>query len=198
MVGLVCKITSPVPDSSVIAAAKLALEAVAKNVATPAPRPEIPVLTGNPVAFVSTPLAGVPSAGVTNTGDVAKTSAPDPVSSVTQVIKLALDGVASQAAQPAPSPEMPVLIGSPVAFVNTPLAGVPRAGAISVGPLFRTTRPVPDSSLITPANCADVVEANCESGLAVNPRPEGKSPSTSKHGAKVVPALHVPMTWCEA
>jgi hypothetical protein len=52
----------PVPDSSVTAAAKFALDGVAKNVATPAANPLIPVEIGNPVQFVNVPLEGVPSA----------------------------------------------------------------------------------------------------------------------------------------
>ena len=36
----------------------------------PVPRPSIPVATGRPVAFVRTPDAGVPRAGVVSVGDV--------------------------------------------------------------------------------------------------------------------------------
>lgn len=56
----------PVPVDVVRAVKRLALEGVPRNVAIPVPRPLIPVLTGKPVAFVSVPEAGVPSAGVTN------------------------------------------------------------------------------------------------------------------------------------
>jgi len=42
-----------------------------------------------PVRFVTTPLLGVPRAGVTSVGDVAKTSAPVPVSSVSAVASCA-------------------------------------------------------------------------------------------------------------
>ena len=45
--------------------------------------PVTPVVSGNPVAFVRTPDAGVPSAGVTKVGEVANTKAPVPVSSLT-------------------------------------------------------------------------------------------------------------------
>lgn len=69
--GLVAKTSAPEPVSSVTAAAKLALLGVAKKVATLAPRPAMPVETGRPEQFVSVPLDGVPSAGVTNVGDVA-------------------------------------------------------------------------------------------------------------------------------
>jgi hypothetical protein len=43
--------------------------------------PVTPVVIGNPVRLVATPEEGVPRAGVTNVGEVAKHTAPDPVSS---------------------------------------------------------------------------------------------------------------------
>ena len=99
----------------------------AKAVATPVPRPEIPVDTGRPVQLVSVPEDGVPKAGVTNVGLVAKTKAPEPVSPVTAAAKFALDGVPKKVATPVPSPEIPVATGSPVAFVRVPEEGVPKA-----------------------------------------------------------------------
>jgi hypothetical protein len=51
----------------------------ARKVATPVPNPDTPVLMGNPVQFVRTPLAGVPSAGVTKVGEVEPTKLPVPV-----------------------------------------------------------------------------------------------------------------------
>jgi hypothetical protein len=119
------------------------------------------------VQFVSVPLAGVPRAGVTKVGDVANTSAPDPVSSVTAVARLADDGVARNVATPAAKPLMPVLTGSPVQFVNVPLAGVPNAGVTNVGDVANTNAPEPVSSEITPANSADVVAAKADSLFAV-------------------------------
>jgi hypothetical protein len=86
-----------------------------------------------PVMFVITPEAGVPKAGVTNVGDVPKTSSPDPVSFVTADARLAEVGVAKNVATPVASPETPEAIGKPVIFVATPDAGVPRAGVVSVG-----------------------------------------------------------------
>ena len=143
-VGDVANTAAPVPVSSVNALRRFALDGVAKNVATPVPSPETPVEIGSPVPFVNTIADGVPSAGVTSVGDVANTSAPVPVSSVTAAIRFALDGVASHVAIPVPKPLTPVEIGKPVALVSVPLAGVPRAGAIRVGPLFNTTvLPVP-------------------------------------------------------
>ena len=143
-VGEVANTSAPVPVSFVTAEIRFALEGVAKKVAMPVPNPDTPVLIGKPVALVSVPLAGVPKFGVTNVGEVAKTIAPVPVSSVTAAIALALEGVARNVATPNASPLTPVEIGSPVAFVNVPLAGVPRIGATSVGPLLSTTvEPVP-------------------------------------------------------
>ena len=125
-VGLVAKTRGPDPVSSVTADARFADDGVAKNVATPVPRPLTPVLIGSPVALVSVAEDGVPSAGVTRVGDVAKTNEPEPVSSVTAAAKLALDGVASHVATPVPRPLM--LLGlMPVQFDRLPLLGVPRA-----------------------------------------------------------------------
>ena len=87
-----------------------------------------------PTAFVPSavqldklPEVGVPRSGVTNVGEVANTSEPDPVSSDTTVIRFALVGVAKNVATPVPSPLTPVEIGNPVALVSVPLDGVPSA-----------------------------------------------------------------------
>ena len=66
-----------------------------------------PVVSGNPVQDVSTPADGVPRAGVVNEGELAKTSAPDPVSSVIALAKFALEGVANHVAMPVPNPVTP-------------------------------------------------------------------------------------------
>ena len=138
-VGEVAKTKSPLPVSFVTAVARLALDGVAKNVATPVPNPATPVLIGSPVQLVSVPLDGVPSAGVTRVGDVAKTSDPVPVSFVTADIKLALDGVPKNVATPAARPETPVEIGKPVQFVSVPADGVPILGVTSVADVASTT-----------------------------------------------------------
>jgi hypothetical protein len=78
-VGELVNTKLPVPVSSVTAAAKFALDGVAKNVATPVPRPLTPVEIGKPVAFVNTAEDGVPSAGVTSVGLVDNTLLPVPV-----------------------------------------------------------------------------------------------------------------------
>lgn len=103
--GLVANTRGPNPVSSVTADARFADDGVAKNVATPVPRPLTPVLIGSPVALVSVAEDGVPKLGVTSVGEVAKTRFPEPVSSVTAAAKLALDGVASHVATPVPRPD---------------------------------------------------------------------------------------------
>ena len=90
--GLVPNTNAPEPVSSVIALAKLALDGVPKNVATPEPKdvipvpplatgnvPVTPVVNGSPVALVRVPELGVPRAGVTKVGLVASTILPEPV-----------------------------------------------------------------------------------------------------------------------
>jgi hypothetical protein len=128
-------------------AAKFAEEGVARNVAAPVARPETPVEMGRPVAFVSVALDGVPSAGVTSVGEVANTSAPVPVSSVTAAMRFALLGVARNVATPVPRPETPVEIGRPVALVRTAALGVPKAGVVKVG-LVASATTVPDPVVV--------------------------------------------------
>jgi hypothetical protein len=142
-VGLVAKTNEPVPVSSVTAEIRLALDGVARKVATPVPRPETPVLIGKPVALVKVPLVGVPRIGVTRVGEVANTKEPEPVSSVIAEAKLALEGVAKRVATLVPKPLTPVEIGRPVAFVKTAALGVPRAGVTNVGEFDNTTFVVP-------------------------------------------------------
>lgn len=143
-VGEVANTNAPDPVSLVTAVAKFALLGVPKKVATPAARPLTPVSIGRPVALVNTPDVGVPSRGVTNVGDVAKTRAPVPVSFVTAVMRLALEGVPRKVAMPAAKPLTPVLIGNPVAFVRVPDVGVPSKGVTRVGLVFITNvDPVP-------------------------------------------------------
>ena len=86
-----------------------------------------------PVRFVTTPEAGVPRAGVTRVGLVAKTKAPEPVSSVTAAARLADDGVPRNVATFVPKPLTPVEIGKLVALVSVADEGVPRAGVTRVG-----------------------------------------------------------------
>jgi len=78
-VGEVAKTAEPDPVSSVSAAAKFALDGVARNVATLVPRPDTPVAIGKPVQDVRVPELGVPKTGVVNDGEVARaTTVPVP------------------------------------------------------------------------------------------------------------------------
>jgi hypothetical protein len=107
-----------------------------------------------PVKLVTVPLEGVPRAGVTSVGDVAKTKEPVPVSSVTAEIRFALEGVARKVATPLPRPLTPVAMGKPVALVKVPLVGVPRIGVTRVGEVANTKEPEPVSSVIAEAKLA--------------------------------------------
>lgn len=118
--------------------------------------PVTPVESGRPVAFVNTPLVGVPNSGVISVGEVANTLAPVPVSSVSAAARFALDGVARKVATPVPRPDTPVDIGRPVALVSVPLVGVPRIGVTSVGDVANTATPVPVSSVSAAERLADV------------------------------------------
>lgn len=84
--------------------------------------------SGSPVQFVSVPLAGVPRLGVMNVGEVENAAWPVPVTSLKALSKFALVGVARKVAIPAAIPLTPLVMGNPVQFVSTPLAGVPSAG----------------------------------------------------------------------
>src|SRR6185312_12841280 len=90
-----------------------------------------------------------PSTGVTSVGVLAKTAAPVPVSSVIAAARFALEGVPRKVATPVARPDTPVAIGRAVPFVSVIVGAVPN-----------TSAPVPVSSLMTPASCADVVAAN--------------------------------------
>ena len=68
-VGDVANTNDPVPVSSVTAERRFELDGVARNVATPVPRPETPVEIGSPVQLVSVPADGVPMSGVTSVGE---------------------------------------------------------------------------------------------------------------------------------
>lgn len=125
--------SAPLPVSSVTAAARFAELGVARKVATFAPSPLMPVLTGNPVQLVSVPELGVPRAGVTKVGEVAKTTEPVPVSSVIAAAKFAEEGVARKVATLAPNPLTPDDIGRPVQLVRVPADGVPIFGVVKIG-----------------------------------------------------------------
>jgi len=99
-VGLVAKTLAPLPVSSVKAAARFALDGVARKVATPVPRPDTPVPIGRPVAFVKVALVGVPRIGVTRVGEVASTLLPVPVLVTETMFLLASNAKAVEAVKP--------------------------------------------------------------------------------------------------
>ena len=109
-VGVVANTSGPEPVSSVTAAAKLAEDGVARNVATLAPRPLTPVLIGSPVQLDNVPLEGVPNA-------------PPLTTNAPAVPTLTANAVATLV----PSPLTPVEIGRPVQLESVPLEGVPNA-----------------------------------------------------------------------
>ena len=138
-VGAVENTSDPDPVSSVTADARFADDGVAKNVATPVPRPLTPVLIGSPVAFVRVPDDGVPSAPpLTTKAPADPTLTPRAVATpvpkdVIPVPPLATGNV----------PVTPVVSGKPVALVRVTDVGVPNIGVTSVGLVERTTDPVP-------------------------------------------------------
>ena len=107
-----------------------------------APMLSVPVPDAHVLPFHDVPVA-TPRTGVTSVGDVAKTSEPEPVSSVIADARFAEDGVARRVATPVPKPEMPVDTGNPVAFVSVAEVGVPSNGVTRVGDVLSTMFPVP-------------------------------------------------------
>jgi hypothetical protein len=147
------------------------------EVATPVPPlatervPVVPATIGRPVALVRVAEEGVPSAGVVSVGLVAKTNAPEPVSSVTAEAKLAEDGVAKNVATPVPSPVIPA-IGRFEQLVNVPEAGVPNSGVVNDG-LFKCVFcwakfvPSLQTVIVLPAGMATPVPFGVVSPMAV-------------------------------
>ena len=130
--------------------------------------PVTPVVKGRPVTLVITPLAGVPSAGVTSVGDVERTVDPLPVELVTPVPPLATARVPASVIAPdvADAGVSPVV---PPANVVTPVVDVSNVaeegivvelivpavvfpdsvGVVRVGDVLRTTEPEP-VEVVTP------------------------------------------------
>jgi hypothetical protein len=118
--------------------------------------------------------------GLVSVGVVANTNEPDPVSSVTAEIKLALDGVARNVATPVPRPETPVDIGNPVALVNVPLDGVPRAPPLTTN--------APTEPVLTPRAVTTPVPVVVVAGAAPAPPPITRAFAASAAlDAQVVP-----------
>ena len=111
--------------SSTLTAVELIVVVVPLTTKSPVTVNVVPTVTAPEV--VKLVALATPKVGVTNVGLLAKTNAPEPVSSVTNLAKFALVAVAKKAAAPAAYPLTPVLIGKPVAFVNVNVVGVPNA-----------------------------------------------------------------------
>ena len=154
-VGDVAKTAAPVPVSSVMAARRLAEDAVPRNVATFVPRPSMPVEIGSPVPNVSVIALGVPRFALSKVGESLKTSTPVPVSFVTAAARLALDAAPRKAATLGPKPSMPVDTGKPIAFTRLTALGVPKFGVVSVGEVANTSPPDPVSPVTAAARLPD-------------------------------------------
>ena len=97
--------------------------------------PVTPVVKGNPVAFVKTPDAGVPSAGVTNVGLLDKTVLPVPVDVET----------------PVPPCETPIIPETPVPTRNPDEDGNVSVTVFDVsGPVISTAPPSADCKISFP------------------------------------------------
>jgi hypothetical protein len=171
--------------------------------------PVTPVESGNPVALVRTPEAGVPSAGVTSTGDVASTGLPVPVAvTPLRTVELVhtptcpLVGVPVLLTLPPPegvaqvaSPRQNVVDDAavpPFRFATgrlpvTPVdSGKPVAFAsVIVGPVANTSSPVPVSFVTAAARFA-------EDGVARNVATPAASPDTPVDIGRPVALLSVP------
>jgi hypothetical protein len=131
-----------VPVSSVTAEIRFAELGVARKVATFAPRPLTPVEIGRPVAFVKVPEDGVPSAGVTSVGEVARTLLPVPVLVTLTTFLLASNAKAVEAVRPDR-----VVAPLTVRLVNTPapemlailMKSEPFQAQTAASPLMRVT-----------------------------------------------------------
>jgi len=163
-VGLVANTSEPEPVSSVIEAAKFALDGVPKNVATPVPKDVIPVpplATGKAVpeyvmARVPEDVIGLP-AMLKMLGTVAATLVTEPAPAAAHVPS-PRQKVDAEAEVPelrlvtGKFPVTPVVKGKPVKFVATPEVGVPSRGVTNVGEVANTLAPEPVSSVRAVAN----------------------------------------------
>ena len=115
--------------------------ATLKAVATFAPKPVMPVETGNPVALVSVPLEGVPKT------PPLVTKAPDDPTATPKAV-----------ATFAPKPEIPVETGNPVTLVSVPLEGVPNDPLNKTGaPALFTATPNAENTPEPYENCPNWV-----------------------------------------
>ena len=120
-VGVSLNTARPPPVSSLIAPRRFALDGVARNVATPVPKPDMPVLTGKPVQFVSVPLVGVPSNGATNVGEVPKLVSDDAVTPDARVAPVKVPAAAVTVIFAEPSKLVPLMVRGVVNVAALPV-----------------------------------------------------------------------------
>ena len=134
-----------------------------------------------PVADIVPLKAAVPlTLGDAIDGDEANTRAPVPVSSVTAEARFALEGVAKNVAIPEPSPETPVEIGNPVAFVKVPDEGVPNAPPLTTN--------APAEPVLTPRAVTTPVPVVIVDGATPAPPPTTRALAASAAEEVSVPA----------
>lgn len=132
--------------------------------------PVTPVVKGRPVAFVSTAADGVPKAGVTSVGEVARTGAPDPVA------------VVHTGKADAPPPTRISVVAPAASVWCAPVAVVP--AAISPYAVVDVARPVPPCATVTAALSVNTVD---EAFGNVNVLADVAGPDTVKNAFAVPP-----------
>lgn len=108
--GDVAKTMSPVPVLVVSAVDKFAEEGVAKNAATPLPKPLTPVDIGRPVAFVNVPEVGVPRIGVIRVGELPNDVREEAVTPEANVAPVRVPAAAVTVIFALPSNDVPLIV----------------------------------------------------------------------------------------
>ena len=121
----------------------------------------IAAASGTLLAFVRSTAVGVPRFGVTSTGEVARHSRADPFVGQRRR-EIGARRRSEPRPNPVPSPDTPVPIGNPVAFVSVAALGTPRFGVTSVGEVAKTAAPEPVSSVSAAVRLA--LRRRCEPG----------------------------------
>src|SRR3990167_10591418 len=142
----------------------------------PVPKlPASPAAAGSPVTFVITPEAGVPRAGATNVlllsvcalvlkVNSSSTSAKSGIVSVTP--PTVCEAIVTVSSWP-----FVISKGDAAEGARDVAEATPSVGVVNAGDVPNTNNPLPVSFEITPASCAEVVAANCESGSVVKASP---------------------------
>ena len=147
-VGEVPNTNEPVPVVLVTADLKLSALGVARNVATPVPRPDIPVLTGNPVALVNVAELGVP-----NGPPEYNTVPPDPNATDDPSVPLNVNVLFAVRVLPLAMVNVAPVPGLVIATLLILVAvAAPKIGVVNVGDELNTKLPVPVAPVdVTPS-----------------------------------------------